>query len=130
MLKLGAERRELRVVADQVGAPTWANTVATSTSHIVAQGLAAGDMQWWRDRSGVYHLTAAGNTSWHGFAQAIFDMTMGHSAARLLPIRTSDYPTPAIRPANSRMSHGKLTDTFGLQLPDWRHALALCLDVV
>jgi dTDP-4-dehydrorhamnose reductase len=130
MLKLGAERQELCVVADQVGAPTWANTVATSTSHIVAQGLASGDMQWWGDRSGVYHLSAAGETSWHGFAQAIFDMAMCGSAPKLVPILTSDYPTPAKRPANSRMSNRKLTDTFGLQLPDWRQALALCLDVV
>jgi dTDP-4-dehydrorhamnose reductase len=127
MLKLGAERPELRVVADQIGAPTWSNTIATSTSHIVAQGLAANNTNWWRERSGVYHLTATGETSWHGFAQAIFDVAMGEEGPRVVPIGTSDYPVPAKRPANSLMSHRKLTGTFGLSMPDWRDALRLCM---
>lgn len=127
MLKLGAERPELRVVADQIGAPTWSNTIATSTSHIVAQGLAAKDQGWWHERSGIYHLTAGGETSWHGFANAILDMAMGEKAPNVVPISTSDYPVPAKRPANSRMSHRKLSDTFGLTLPDWQNALRLCM---
>lgn len=127
MLKLGAERPELRVVADQNGAPTWSNTIATSTSHIVAQGLGANDIDWWRERSGVYHLTAAGATSWHGFAQAIFDIAMDGKGPKVVPIGTSDYPAPAKRPANSQMSHRKLTETFGLYLPDWQDALRLCM---
>lgn len=127
MLKLGAERPELRVVADQIGAPTWSNTIATSTSHIIAQGLSANDVDWWRERSGVYHLTAAGETSWHGFAKSILDIAMGEKAPNVIPIGTSDYPVPANRPANSRMSHGKLTETFGLALPDWQDALRLCM---
>ncbi|EUC14696.1 dTDP-4-dehydrorhamnose reductase [Paraburkholderia hospita] len=127
MLKLGAERPELRVVADQIGAPTWSNTIATSTSHLLAQGLAANDLDWWHERSGVYHLTAAGETSWHGFAKAILEIAMGEKAPNVIPIGTSDYPVPAKRPANSRMSHGKLTSTFGLALPDWQDALRLCM---
>jgi dTDP-4-dehydrorhamnose reductase len=127
MLKLGADRPELRVVADQNGAPTWSNTIATSTSHIVAQGLGANDIDWWRERSGVYHLTAAGATSWHGFAQAIFDIAMDGKGPKVVPIGTSDYPVPAKRPANSQMSHRKLTETFGLYLPDWQDALRLCM---
>jgi dTDP-4-dehydrorhamnose reductase len=127
MLKLGAERPELRVVADQIGAPTWSNTIATSTSHILAQGFAANNIDWWRERSGVYHLTAAGETSWHGFAKAILEIAMGEKAPNMVPIGTSDYPVPAKRPANSRMSHGKLTSTFGLTLPDWQDALRLCM---
>ncbi|MBP0593899.1 dTDP-4-dehydrorhamnose reductase [Paraburkholderia sp. LEh10] len=127
MLKVGAERPELRVVADQIGAPTWSNTIATSTSHIVAQGLAANDIDWWRERSGIYHLTAAGETSWHGFAQAIFNLAMGQKGPSVVPIGTADYPVPAKRPANSRMSHRKLTETFGLSLPDWQDALRLCM---
>ncbi|MFM0494287.1 dTDP-4-dehydrorhamnose reductase [Paraburkholderia caledonica] len=127
MLKLGAERPELRVVADQIGAPTWSNTIATLTSHIVAQGLATGDLDWWRERSGIYHLTAAGETSWHGFAQAILDIAMGDKAPNVVPIGTSDYPVPAKRPPNSRMSHGKLSEVFGLFLPEWQDALRLCL---
>jgi dTDP-4-dehydrorhamnose reductase len=127
MLKLGKERPELRVVVDQIGAPTWSNTIATSTSHIIAQGLAANNTNWWHERSGVYHLTAAGETSWHGFAQAIFDAAMGEEGPRVVPIGTSDYPVPAKRPANSRLSHRKLTETFGLSMPDWRDALRLCM---
>ncbi|AXE99356.1 dTDP-4-dehydrorhamnose reductase [Paraburkholderia hospita] len=127
MLKLGAERPELRVVADQIGAPTWSNTIATSTCHIIAQSLAANDAGWWLERSGIYHLTAAGETSWHGFAKAILDMAMGEKTPNVIPIGTSDYPVPAKRPANSRMSHRKLSDTFGLTLPDWQDALRLCM---
>jgi len=127
MLKLGAERPELRVVADQIGAPTWSNTIATLTSHILAQGLAVADMDWWRERSGIYHLTAAGETSWHGFAKAILDITMGDKAPNVVPIGTSDYPVPARRPANSRMCHRKVSEVFGLFLPEWHDALRLCL---
>jgi dTDP-4-dehydrorhamnose reductase len=127
MLKLGAERPELRVVADQIGAPTWSNTIATSTCHIIAQSLVANDVDWWLERSGIYHLTAAGETSWHGFAKAILDLAMGEKAPNVVPISTSDYPVPAKRPANSRMSRSKLFDTFGLTLPDWQDALRLCM---
>ena len=127
MLKLGAERPELRVVADQVGAPTWSRTIAAATAHIVAQGVGSRDADWWRTRSGVYHLTAAGETSWHGFAEAIFGIALPAGAPKVVPIRASEYPVPAARPANSRMSHQKLADTFGLHLPAWDHALRLCL---
>jgi dTDP-4-dehydrorhamnose reductase len=127
MLKLGAERPELRVVADQIGAPTWSNTIATSTSHIIAQSLAAKNSDWWRERSGVYHLTAGGETSWHGFAQAIFEIAMGEKGPRVVPIGASEYPVPAKRPANSRMSHRRLAEAFGLSMPDWRDALQLCM---
>jgi len=127
MLKLGSERPELRVVADQVGAPTWSKTIATATAHIVAQALAADDADWWAQRSGVYHFTSAGATSWHGFAEAIFAQAMGEHAPKVLPIPASDYPVPAKRPSNSRLSHDKLTEAFGLRLPDWADALKLCL---
>lgn len=127
MLKLGSERPELRVVADQVGAPTWSKTIATATAHIVAQALAADDADWWAQRSGVYHFTSAGATSWHGFAEAIFAQAMGERAPRVSPIPASDYPVPAKRPPNSRLSHDKLTEAFGLRLPDWADALTLCL---
>lgn len=127
MLKLGAERPELRVVADQVGAPTWSKTIATATSHIVAQALATDGTDWWARRSGIYHFTSAGATSWHGFAEAIFANAMGEHAPKVVPIPASDYPVPATRPANSRLSHDKLTEAFGLRLPDWADALRLCL---
>ncbi|MFM0043747.1 dTDP-4-dehydrorhamnose reductase [Paraburkholderia sediminicola] len=128
MLKLGAERPELRVVADQIGAPTWANTIATSTAHIVAQSISAEDSaEWWRARSGTFHLTSAGETSWFGFAEAIFNLAMEGAGPRVTPIAASEYPVPATRPANSRLSHRKLSETFGFSLPAWEDALRLCL---
>lgn len=128
MLKLGAERPELRVVADQFGAPTWANTIAAATAHVIAQGVAAGTEQWWHERSGVYHMTCSGETTWHGFAEAIFDIAMKGAGPRVLPIAASEYPVPARRPANSRLSSRKLAETFGLYLPNWADALRLCLE--
>jgi dTDP-4-dehydrorhamnose reductase len=127
MLKLGAERPELRVVADQIGAPTWSNTIATSTAHVLAQGLASGSADWWLKRSGTYHLTSTGETSWHGFAESIFDVAMGDRGPKVLPISACEYPVPAKRPGNSRMSSQKLTDTFGLYMPSWEDALRLCM---
>ncbi|AOJ12746.1 dTDP-4-dehydrorhamnose reductase [Burkholderia vietnamiensis] len=127
MLKLGAERPELRIVADQIGAPTWAKTIAATTAHIVAQGAVSTQADWWANRSGVYHLTSSGETSWCGFAEAIFEIAMGKRAPKVVPIASSDYPTPAKRPANSRLAAGKLHDVFGLTMPVWDDALRLCL---
>jgi dTDP-4-dehydrorhamnose reductase len=128
MLRLGAERPELKVVADQFGAPTWSNTIATLTSHVVAQAFSADDpAAWWHSRSGVYNLTAADSTSWHGFAEAIFELAGLETRPNVLPIPASDYPVPAKRPANSRMSNEKLAQVFGLRAPHWKDALGLCL---
>lgn len=127
MLRLGAEKPELRVVSDQIGAPTWSNTIATLTAHIAAQGLAAGDEQWWHARSGIYHLSAAGETTWYGFAKAIFEMDKPTASASVVPISSDQYPVPALRPANSRMSQRKLSNVFGLDVPDWHDALQLCM---
>ncbi|KMY86504.1 dTDP-4-dehydrorhamnose reductase [Candidatus Paraburkholderia calva] len=130
MLRLGAKRDEMSVVADQYGAPTWATTIATLTSGVLTQSAALhGDAarEWRRARSGVYHLTASGATSWHGFAEAIFDMAGGDRKPVVKPISMASYPTPAQRPGNSRMSNDKLATTFGLRAPDWREALRLCL---
>ncbi|MGC3028696.1 dTDP-4-dehydrorhamnose reductase [Burkholderia sp. DN3021] len=127
MLKLGAERSELRVVADQVGAPTWTKTIAAATAHIITQGLMSADPDWWGHRSGVYHLTSAGATSWCGFAEAILGTAMGARAPKIVPIPSSEYPTLAKRPVNSRMALGKLDEVFGLRMPSWEDALRLCL---
>nr|WP_176327669.1 dTDP-4-dehydrorhamnose reductase [Burkholderia vietnamiensis] len=127
MLKLAVDRPELRIVADQVGAPTWAATIAAATSHIVAQGLVSIDADWWTRRAGIYHLTSAGVTSWCGFAEAIFDIAMGSHAPTVVPISSADYPAATKRPANSRLALDKLGAVFGLQMPDWRCALELCL---
>lgn len=128
MLRLGADRPELKVVADQFGAPTWCNTIATLTAHIGAQAFAAQDSAaWWRERSGIYHLCAGDSTSWHGFASAIFELADLPNRPQTLPIPASEYPTPARRPSNSRMSNDKLAQVFGLAAPHWRDALQLCL---
>jgi dTDP-4-dehydrorhamnose reductase len=130
MLRVGAQRSELSVVADQYGAPTWANTIAALTSNVLAQAVSgrSGDWDdWWSSFSGVYHLTASGETSWHEFAQAIFELSDLAVKPLVKPIPAASYPTAATRPANSRLSNDKLADTFGVRAPDWRDALRLCM---
>lgn len=129
MLRLAADRPELKVVADQFGAPTWSNTIATLTAHVVAQAFAQHDgPSWWKARNGIYHLTASDSTSWHGFASAIIEHAKLDSRPAVLPIPASQYPTPAKRPANSRMSNEKFARVFGLRAPRWDDALRLCLE--
>ncbi|MBB5445163.1 MULTISPECIES: dTDP-4-dehydrorhamnose reductase [unclassified Paraburkholderia] len=128
MLRLGADRPELKVVADQFGAPTWCNTIAALSAHLCAQSFAAEDgAKWWDERSGIYHLCAGDSTSWHGFASAIFEFADLPNRPNTLPIPAADYPTPAKRPTNSRMSNDKLARVFGLAAPHWKDALRLCL---
>ncbi|MFM0335506.1 dTDP-4-dehydrorhamnose reductase [Paraburkholderia fungorum] len=130
MLRLGAERECLDVVADQYGAPTWANTVAVVTAHVLAQAMvkAEGERKaWWRTYSGLYHLTASGATSWHGFATAIFELSALSKKPVIQQIGAASYATPARRPVNSVMSNEKLARAFGVRPPDWRDALQLCL---
>jgi dTDP-4-dehydrorhamnose reductase len=121
MLRLGAERDELRVVADQFGAPTWSGTIADTTAVLLAQ---ARDAPWWEQNSGVYHLSCQGQTSWHGFAEAI--MVRAGLGCRVAPICSADYPTPARRPSNSVMNSNKLIERF-CAIPEWEQALSLCL---
>jgi dTDP-4-dehydrorhamnose reductase len=126
MLRLGAERDELNIVADQVGAPTWSTTISAMTSSVLSQAL-RGEQDWWMQYSGVYHLSASGETSWCGFAQAIFERSQLTNKPVVKPIATASYPTPAERPANSRLSNRKLTAAFGLETPAWNEALTLCM---
>jgi dTDP-4-dehydrorhamnose reductase len=126
ILRLAAEREELRVVADQVGAPTWARLIAEATAHALHQALqerSSGTFD-----SGVFHLTAAGETSWHGFASAIVEGRQGLRVKKVTPIATAEYPLPAARPANSRLNTDKFRARFGLVMPDWRGCLQLCLE--
>lgn len=129
--RLAAERDELRIVADQFGAPTWSRTIADTTAHIVArlqpQGQAAPDLAAWEAHSGIYHLTAQGSTSWHGFTQAIVAHPSTAKKPVVTPIKTEDYPLPAKRPKNSVLSCAKLSAAF-CGLPQWDHALRLCLE--
>ncbi|WOB25720.1 MULTISPECIES: dTDP-4-dehydrorhamnose reductase [Xanthomonas] len=119
MLRVGAERDELRVVADQIGTPTPAALIADVTAQLLRQRSPG--------TSGTWHLTAAGQTSWHGFAEAIFEQAVAAGllarAPRVVPITTADYPTPAKRPAYSRLSIDKLQNDFGIVLPQWQAGL-------
>ncbi|MCZ2099659.1 MAG: dTDP-4-dehydrorhamnose reductase [Anaerolineae bacterium] len=134
MLRLGAEREQLRVVSDQVGAPTSSRLVADATARIVSAAQherAAG-----RFESEVLHLCASGETSWHGLAEAIFDGWRRRRGAGALKARdvvaipTSEYPTPAARPLNSRLDCARVRERYGVFLPDWRVGLELVLDEV
>ena len=123
MLRLAKERDELRVVADQHGAPTWSRTIADTTATLLAQARAGGP-SWWQEHSGIYHLSAEGETTWHGFTAAI--VAEAGINCRILPIPSAEYPTPAQRPVNSLMSSEKLMSGL-CTLPEWQHALRLCL---
>ena len=124
MRRLMHERSALNIVDDQVGAPTWCRTIAQVTATALARMPDAEDAR--QALCGVYHLSPGGSTSWFGFATAIQD-ALGLQCD-LHPIPSSEYPTPAGRPMNSRMDAGKLEKTFGLELPGWERDLALCLD--
>jgi dTDP-4-dehydrorhamnose reductase len=120
MLRLGQEKNQLRVVADQIGAPTSAELISDVTS------LAIGSYHAGHLNPGLYHLTAGGETSWHGFASYVLQhaKTLGVPLAldpnRIEPITTAEFPTPARRPANSRLSCETLERALGIQMPDWR----------
>lgn len=123
MLRLGAEREELRVVADQRGAPTAAPDLADAIAGILA---VIRDRGWQPAHRGVFHAVNAGETTWHGFAEAIF-AAAGGKRPRVAPIATSDYPTKAHRPADSRLSTRKLAEVFGVTLPSWEDGLKRAL---
>ncbi|WP_374012114.1 dTDP-4-dehydrorhamnose reductase [Pseudoxanthomonas koreensis] len=121
MLRLGAEREELGVVADQVGTPTPAALVADASARMLAQALGDATLR------GTWHVVADGQTSWHGFAEAIFAEAVAAGlllrAPRVRPITTADYPTPARRPAYSHLDTARLRTDFGIDPPHWRAGL-------
>jgi dTDP-4-dehydrorhamnose reductase len=139
-LRLAREREELRMVGDQDGAPTWARSIAESTAQIVAQCARERASSGWGN-GGTFHLTAAGQTTWAGFAEQILDeyeslaswpADTGEfgsplTAKRVVSITSDQYKLPARRPHNSVLSNAKLQSTFGLRLPDWRSQLRLAL---
>jgi len=146
ILRLATQREELRIVNVQIGAPTWSREIASATAKALEQiykrtdGIAA-----WSERSGTYHVTAGGKTNWHEFTEAILEEAaqMPNTAAwfraatnekelltgRVIPIATSDYPTPARRPAYSVLSNSKFNRAFGIHLPDWRKQLKLAFSL-
>lgn len=128
MVRLMRERDSLKVVGDQVGAPTSAELIADVTAHAVMQVRHA------PEKCGLYHLVSAGETSWHGYATYIAELLQQHGGKsqvtpeRIQAIPSDAYPVPAKRPANSRLSTQKLEQTFGLRMPSWEQGVARALD--
>jgi len=125
MLRLAKEREKLSVVADQYGAPTSAELLADITALALQRlAFASPDVS---ALSGTYHLTASGNTTWYAYARHVLVQARKHGVAMRVdpeavqPIASSEFPTPATRPANSRLDCSKLCTTFGVVLPDWRY---------
>lgn len=133
MLRLGAEREELRIVADQIGAPTSAASLADATARIVMRWSAANAEERAR-LAGTYHAVSQGECSWFDFARAIFDGAAARGliaqVPRLVPIATADYPTRARRPAYSVLDCARLRDAFAIQFLDWRRSLKSVLDTL
>ena len=140
ILGLATQREELRIVQDQIGAPTWSREIASATDKALEQIYKRTDgMAAWSERGGTYHMTAGGKTNWHEFTEAIFEeaVQMRNPAVwfraatsgkelltrRVIPIANSKYPSPARRPAYSVLSNSKFNRVFGIQLPDWRKQL-------
>lgn len=119
--RLAAEGKPLRIVADQIGCPTWSRVIAQTTVAALTRIRENPSMDWARI-SGLYNLVCGGETSWHGFARAFLPAEIP-----VQPITTADYPTPARRPAYSALDCAKLARTFGMAPPSWRDALSDCL---
>ncbi len=126
MLRLAQERLRLTVVADQFGAPTGADLLADVTAHALRQCLAAQSPQ---NCAGLYHLAAAGTTSWHLYAKHVLAQVVTAQpaikliASEVTPVVTADFPTAAERPHNSRLDTSRLRNIFGLTLPPWQHGV-------
>lgn len=134
MLRLAKERDELKVIADQFGAPTSAELIADVTALVLYRIIQSGEAA--AAFAGTYHLTANGHTTWHGYAQYVLELAQGHglalkaTATNVQPIPTTAYPTPAARPKNSRLNTTRLTSTFGIHLPDWRYHVQRLIDEI
>jgi dTDP-4-dehydrorhamnose reductase len=127
MLSAGAKLPRLRVVADQTGSPTAAADLAAAILDIIA----VIERDGWQERfGGIFHATGSGETTWHGLAVATFEEARRHDGPypEVEPIATADWPTPAQRPADSRLDNSKLADVFGITLPPWRQSLARTVD--
>lgn len=120
MLRLGKERDQLSVIFDQIGSPTYARDLARAMLSIITQNV--------EPFRGIYHYSNEGVCSWYDFAHAIFELQ--DLDCQLLPIETSEYPTPAQRPAFSLLNKQKIKTTFGLEIPHWRDSLTACLELL
>jgi dTDP-4-dehydrorhamnose reductase len=129
ILRLAQDCRELSIVADQIGAPTWARHIADATARIVQHAhRQRGEADF---TSEILNMTAGGATSWYGFAESILDQAIEHgllrSRPKVHPIASSEYPVPAARPKNSRLAGERLHQRFGIALAEWQQELALCM---
>ena len=129
MLTVGKTRPRLTVVADQHGCPTSAADLGDAILAIVARLDATG---WQPAYRGIFHAAGTGATTWFGFAVATFEEAARHGAAvpEIAPIATADWPTPAKRPANSRLDCTRLHDVFGVRLPQWRDSLTRTVETI
>lgn len=125
MLRLASDRETLSVVADQIGAPTGADLIADVTAQALRQALQQPEL------AGLYHLAAAGEVSWHGYASEVIAFAKANgellAVKAIEPVETTSYPTPAHRPLNSRLNTQKLRATFSLHLPDWQSGVTRML---
>jgi dTDP-4-dehydrorhamnose reductase len=121
MLRLGEERPELRIVYDQVGAPTSAADLAQAITDLILSGKAA-------KHPGIYNYSNEGVTSWYDFAKTIFELS--DISCQVHPIESKDYPTPASRPHYSLLNKAKFKTTFGFAIPHWKESLASCLETM
>jgi dTDP-4-dehydrorhamnose reductase len=131
MLKLAQEREELSIVSDQIGAPTSARLIADTTILCIQHALRKKQQGYFS--SNLYHMTASGKTSWHGFTEEIVNvvdkrLNISVVIKKINAIPTSEYPTPAPRPMNSQLTLSKLEKEFNMDIPDWKKTLELCMD--
>jgi dTDP-4-dehydrorhamnose reductase len=117
--RLADERDVLRIVDDQAGVPNWSRALAGATSALIARGRS-----FVSDRAGLYHLSASGQTTWYGLARAIIGDA---PTPAVVPISTSEFPTPAVRPAYGVLATNRMRDVFGIAIADWRAVLQSCL---
>jgi len=126
MLKLALEKEALSIINDQFGAPTGAELIADTTAHAICIALKS------RDACGIYHLAARGVTNWYEYARLVFEIAREHqillTVQQINPVATSDWPTPARRPLNSRLDLDKIERRFGLTMPDWKVGVRRVLD--
>lgn len=128
MLKLAQSRTELKIIADQIGAPTGADLIADVTTIAIRRACQTPEV------SGIYHLAASGSTSWYEYAKLVIDFGLAHGLAlvteSVMPISTSEYPTPACRPLNSRLDTESICKTFSIHLPEWQSGVIRMLKEV
>lgn len=128
--RLAGEREELKIVNDQFGSPTWSRTIAEATRTLLDRTVKAGPDHpavFPAEAVGIYHLTCAGQTTWYDFTRAILDCPDSGHRPRVIPIPTSEFPTPATRPRYSVLSNEKIKRVFGIEPPSWEEALKRCL---